>query len=135
MALTGRGLADRGAGGTALEGTLRPPPGGDEDDDSVVYEARPPEGGPPAEEERRRLEEEDRRRERADHIEATVWAVMGALVVLYLFFAVLGAIDPAEAPFATFVIALLALAWLAHAWDRLYAGGHVSRSDRERRGF
>ena len=60
---------------------------------------------------------------------------MGALVVLYLFFAVLGAIDPTEAPFATFVIALLALGWLSHAWDRLYRGGHISRSDRERRGF
>jgi hypothetical protein len=131
-----------------LEGTLRPPHGGYEDNDRVVGEARPPEGAPVAAEERRRMEEgapvveeerrrmeEERRRERAYHIEAGLWAVMGALVVLYLFFAVLGAIDPTEAPFATFVVALLALAWLAHAWDRLYAGGHVSRSDRERRGF
>ena len=118
-----------------MEGTLRPPPGGYEGDDRIVGEAaRPPEGAPVAAEERRRMEEE-RRRGRAYHIEAGVWAVMGALVVLYLFFAVLGAIDPTEAPFATFVVALLALAWLAHAWDRLYAGGHVSRSDRERRGF
>jgi hypothetical protein len=131
-----------------LEGTRRPPPGGYERDDRVAGEARPLAGAPLAEEERRPLEEgaplaeeerrrieEDRRRQRAYHIEAGVWALMGALVVLYLFFAVLGAIDPIEAPFATFVIALLALAWLAHAWDRLYAGGHVSRSDRERRGF
>src|SRR5947208_1765710 len=74
-------------------------------------------------------------RQRDYHIEAAAWAVMGALVVLYLFFAVLGAIDPTEAPFATFVVVLLALGWLSHAWERLYRGGHVSRSDRERRGF
>jgi hypothetical protein len=30
---------------------------------------------------------------------------------------------------------VVALIWLIHAWERLYAGGHVSRSDRERRGF
>jgi hypothetical protein len=29
----------------------------------------------------------------------------------------------------------LAVIWLAHAWRRLYAGGFVSRPDRERRGF
>ncbi|MFL5820784.1 MAG: hypothetical protein ACJ76S_08920 [Solirubrobacteraceae bacterium] len=85
-------------------------------------------------EERREAEEELRRR-RAYHIEAAFWALMGALVVLYLFFAGLGAVDPAEAPGATLVIAVVALIWLAHAWERLYAGGHVSRSDRERRGF
>jgi hypothetical protein len=117
-----------------LEGTLRPPPSGPEGDDRVVGEAGLPAGDPAAEEERRRAEEE-RRQKRAYHIEAAAWALMGAVVVLYLFFAGLGAIDPAEAPLATFVVALMALAWLGHAWHRLYAGGHVSRSDRERRGF
>jgi len=117
----------------ALEGTVRPPPGGPEGDDRVADAPRPVEGGPQADEERRA--EEERRLRRAYHIEAAAWALMGAIVVLYLFFAGLGAIDPAEAPAATFVIAVVALAWLWHAWDRLYAGGHVSRSDRERRGF
>jgi hypothetical protein len=117
-----------------LEGTVKPPPGGPAGDDPGVHDARGPEALPAAEQERLRAEEE-RRRRRDHHIEAAVWAVMGALVVLYLFFAVLGAIDPIEAPFATFVVALLALAWLSHAWDRLYRGGHVSRPDRERRGF
>ena len=112
---------------------MRPPAGGPGGDERVTDAQRPPEGDPQADEERRA--EEERRLRRAYHIEAAAWAVMGALVVLYLFFAGLGAIDPAEAPVATFVIAVVALAWLAHAWDRLYAGGHVSRSDRERRGF
>ena len=119
--------------GMALEGPVTPPPGGPADHPGFDA-GRAPEGLPPAEEERLRAEEE-RRRQRDYHVEAAVWAVMGALVVLYLFFAVLGAIDPVEAPFATFVVVLLALGWLSHAWERLYRGGHVSRSDRERRGF
>jgi len=119
--------------GTALEGTVKAPRGGPGDQPGFDA-ARAPEAVAPPEEERLRAEEE-RRRHRDYHIEAAVWAVMGALVVLYLFFAVLGAIDPIEAPFATFVVVLLALGWLSHAWERLYRDGHVSRSDRERRGF
>jgi hypothetical protein len=79
--------------------------------------------------------EEERRARRDYHVEAAFWAVMGAIVVLYLFFAVLGAVDPAKAPGATLVIMVVALIWLVHAWERLYGGGYVSRSDRERRGF
>jgi hypothetical protein len=117
-----------------LEGTVKPPPGGSAGEDRGFHDVGGAETLPAAEEERLRAEEE-RRRRRDHYIEATVWAVMGAVVVLYLFFAVLGAIDPTEAPFATFVVVLLALGWLSHAWERLYRGGHVSRPDRERRGF
>jgi len=79
--------------------------------------------------------EAERRARRAYHVQAAFWAVMGAIVVLYVFFAVLGAVDPIKAPGATILIAVVALLWLIHAWQRLRAGGHVSRADRERRGF
>jgi hypothetical protein len=79
---------------------------------------------------------EDRRRARLDVAWAALWAVIGAIVVLYLFFVVVDAVNPDTAPVASIVVLVLALAWVAHAWQRLLAPrGHVSRPDRERRGF
>jgi len=79
---------------------------------------------------------EDRRRARLELIWAAVWAVVGAIVVLYLFLLLVDAVNPDSAPAASIVVGVLALAWLGHAWRRLIAPrGHVSRPDRERRGF
>jgi hypothetical protein len=79
---------------------------------------------------------EDRSEQRRRHVIAAAWALCGGLVVLYLFFIALDAVDPTEARAASIVVLVLAVAWLAHAWHRLYTPcGHVSRSDRERRGF
>jgi hypothetical protein len=79
---------------------------------------------------------EDRRARRLRTGYATAWAIVGAAVVLYLFFATVGTVDPSEAVGASIVVMVLAVAWIAHAWRRLYAPrGHVSRPDRERRGF
>jgi hypothetical protein len=80
--------------------------------------------------------DEDRRRTRLATAYAAVWAIGGALVVLYLFLLALGAVNPNRAPAATIVALVLAVAWLAHSWRRLLAPqGHVSAPDRERRGF
>jgi hypothetical protein len=69
-------------------------------------------------------------------IRAFVWALCGAVVVLFAFFAAIGGIDPSETTTLTLVVVLLAVAWLAHAWPRLVAGRELgSRADRERRGF
>lgn len=78
---------------------------------------------------------DDVRRRRRDTVVATVWALVGAAVVLYLFLLVVDAVDPDRAPAASIVVLVLAVAWAAHAWRRLYMGGYVSRPDRERRGF
>jgi hypothetical protein len=93
-------------------------------------------------EERRQVERrrggrrgEDRARARSYQFWATAWAIVGSIVVLYLFLLGLNAFSPGEAPVATAVILVLAVAWLAHAWRRIVAGGFVSRPDRERRGF
>lgn len=64
-----------------------------------------------------------------------MWAVIGALILVYLFFVAIGGISPSDARVVTIVVAVLAVAWLAHAWRRLSVGGYVSRTDRERRGF
>ena len=80
--------------------------------------------------------EEDRRQARLYTAWAATWAVIGAIVVLFLFLTVIGAVNPDKAPAASIVVLVLAIAWLAHAWRRLLAPRwHVSRPDRERRGF
>jgi membrane protein YdbS with pleckstrin-like domain len=79
--------------------------------------------------------EEDRRARQRNNAIAVAWALVGAVVVLYLFLLVVDAVDPDRAPAASIVVLVLAVVWIAHAWRRLYAGGYVSRPDRERRGF
>ena len=70
-------------------------------------------------------------------ISGLMWSVAGGLVLLFLFFAVLGAFDPTEAVGITIAFAALGLLWLAHAWPRLRAEGRTSGSQRarERRGY
>jgi hypothetical protein len=48
------------------------------------------------------------------------WAVCGAIVVLFIFFAALGAIDPSEAVEVTAVVLVLTVLWTAHAWRGLW---------------
>jgi protein-S-isoprenylcysteine O-methyltransferase Ste14 len=94
-------------------------------------------GGDRRREDRRRggRREADRSRARAYQLRAAGWAIVGSVVVLYLFLLGLNAFSPGEAPVATGIVLALAVAWLAHAWRRILAGGFVSRPDRERRGF
>ena len=79
--------------------------------------------------------EEDRRRARMYIVQATVWAILGAGVVLYLFLLAVGGINPDNARVVTVAVAVVAVVWIVHAWRRLWSGGYSSRSDRERRGF
>ena len=64
-----------------------------------------------------------------------LWALIGALVVLYLFFVVTGGVDPGDDPAWGIAALVLALLWLAHSWRRLWGGGASPAPDRERRGF
>lgn len=64
-----------------------------------------------------------------------IWALVGALVVVYLFFVGLGGIEPSDAPVATGIALGLAVLWLAHSWRRLLLGSRSPSADRERRGF
>src|SRR5689334_17007387 len=64
-----------------------------------------------------------------------VWAIIGAAVVAYLFFLVLGNVKPGDAPVASGIALGLAVIWLAHAWRRVFVGSKSPTSDRERRGF
>lgn len=72
---------------------------------------------------------------RLDQLHAAAWAVVGALVVLYLFLVAIGGVDPGDAPAASIAATAAGVLWLAHAWRRLWAGGHSPVGDRERRGF
>lgn len=64
-----------------------------------------------------------------------IWAVIGAAVVAYLFFLVLGNVKPGDAPVASAIALVLAVLWLAHAWRRVLIGARSPVGDRERRGF
>jgi hypothetical protein len=62
------------------------------------------------------------------------WALIGALVVAYLFFMVLGDVNPGDAPVPSAIALGLAVLWLAHSWKRLLLGSRSPVGDRERRG-
>jgi len=48
------------------------------------------------------------------------WAACALIVLLFIFLAALGAIDPDEAVEMTVVVLALAVLWLAHAWRGLW---------------
>ena len=70
-------------------------------------------------------------------IRAALWALTGAVVIIFVFFAAMGGIDPGEAKVACIVVAVLAVLWLAHSWRRFTTSDevHINPADRERRGF
>jgi hypothetical protein len=52
------------------------------------------------------------------------WALCGALVLLFIFVAALGALEPSESLELTVVMIALAALWLAHAWRDLWREEH-----------
>jgi O-antigen/teichoic acid export membrane protein len=86
--------------------------------------------GPP-----RRYED---RHNRFREIAATLLAFSGGLALLFLFFALIGAVDLGEATGLAVAAVVFALIWSVGVWLRRRAGentGRVTRADRERRGF
>jgi ABC-type transport system involved in cytochrome bd biosynthesis fused ATPase/permease subunit len=76
------------------------------------------------------------RGERFRNLAAGLLALCGALSVIYFLFAALGAVDIGEAAVGSAIAVVLALLWLAGAWQRARSGGgFATRGDRERRGF
>jgi cytochrome c biogenesis protein CcdA len=78
---------------------------------------------------------EDIQRARWHVVWAAIWAILGALVVLYLFLLAIGGINPDNARGVSIAALVVGVIWVAHAWRRLWMGGFSSRPDRERRGF
>ena len=67
---------------------------------------------------------------------ALIPAVCGGFAAIFLFFALMGAIDPSDAVAATAVAVLFALVWAAAFYHRMRTNaGRVQWRDRERRGF
>jgi len=64
-------------------------------------------------------------------------AICGGLVVVFLFFAAIGAVRFRDAAAATIVTMVMATVWLAGYWyrHRSLGPGGPSPMDRERRGF
>ena len=86
--------------------------------------------GPP-----RRYED---RNNRFREIAATLLALCGGLAILFLFFALIGAVDIGEATGLAIAAVVFALIWLLGIWYRRRQGvdtTRITRSDRERRGF
>jgi 4-hydroxybenzoate polyprenyltransferase len=68
----------------------------------------------------------------------TFWILVLAIVVLFAFFAALGAFEIGEVLIITLVVIALALLWVAHAvWDSRHRDPHdpTAIRARERRGF
>jgi hypothetical protein len=69
------------------------------------------------------------------HVAHAFWGTCGAIVVAYIFFAALGAVQPDEAVELTIVVLALAVLWLGHAWRDLWrderrngpGGGAIAR--------
>jgi hypothetical protein len=57
---------------------------------------------------------------RLDTLGHVFWAACGAIVLAFIFFAALGAVEPGDAVELTVVVVALAAAWLAHAWRDLW---------------
>lgn len=73
---------------------------------------------------------------RLETFRAALWAMCGAAVVLFVSFAAIGGVDPAEAWVATVVVAVLGLLWAVHAvYSRRLGPPERMQADRERRGF
>jgi hypothetical protein len=63
-------------------------------------------------------------------------ALCGGLVLVFVFFWALGAVDVTDAVASTSVVVLLALVWLAvYLYRSRQEESHLIRRDRERRGF
>jgi hypothetical protein len=76
------------------------------------------------------------RYQRFRDIAATLVAFCGGLVVMFLFFAAIGAVNLGDAIGFTIGSIVLTAVWLLGAWQRARTGGSlVTRPDRERRGF
>ena len=68
----------------------------------------------------------------------TFWMLVLGVVVLFAFFAALGAFEMGEAVWATAAVIALAALWLAHAmWASRHSDGRdpTAIRNRERRGF
>lgn len=70
-----------------------------------------------------------------NQVVAAVFAVCGALVVLYLFLLAVGGISPHDAPATSVAALILAVLWLAYSGRRLLRNQRSPVGDRERRGF
>ncbi|MBA2506495.1 MAG: hypothetical protein H0V29_11215 [Thermoleophilaceae bacterium] len=77
------------------------------------------------------------RQARIQELAAFGFAICGGLVIVYIFFALIGAVDPLQAVVASVVALVLALVWLVGYWQRrrATAGRAVAPGARERRGF
>jgi hypothetical protein len=69
-------------------------------------------------------------------VAATLLAFCGGLAVLYVFFALIGAVKFEDTLVFTVAAGVLALIWLFGVWQRARSGARfVTRADRERRGY
>jgi ABC-type transport system involved in cytochrome bd biosynthesis fused ATPase/permease subunit len=82
---------------------------------------------------RRRLAD---RYQRFRDLAASLIAFCGGLVVMFMFFAAIGAVNLGDAIGFTVAAIALTCVWLLGAYQRFRTGGAlVTRPDRERRGF
>ncbi len=74
---------------------------------------------------------------RLDTARTALWTLMGAFILLAVFFFAIGGLDPAEADVLAIVVVVLAVLWAIHFWRVRSVASDIrmNRGDRERRGF
>ncbi len=96
-------------------------------------------GMPQQDRERRGYMRRAEDRDRSDLVRMVISALLaicGALAALFLFFALMGAIDIGDAVAATVVAVVFGIVWFAGFWYRHKThAGRAQWRDRERRGF
>ena len=74
---------------------------------------------------------------RLDAARAALWTLMGAAVLLGVFFFAFGGVSPGEAQVFLIIIVVMAVLWAIHFWRvrSVATDIRLHREDRERRGF
>ncbi len=96
-------------------------------------------GMPQQDRERREyIRREEDRGSIVPQVASALVAICGALAALFVFFALMGAIDPGDAIAATIIAIIMGIVWFSGFWYRhrtAQESVRMQRSDRERRGF
>ena len=74
---------------------------------------------------------------RLDTMRAALWTLVGAALLLGVFFFAFGGVSPGEATVFLIVMAVLAVLWAIHFWRMRSVASDIRmhHGDRERRGF
>jgi hypothetical protein len=63
---------------------------------------------------------------RLEALRGVLWTLTGAVVLVFIFSAALGGLEPGDAEVLVVAVCVLAVLWAAHAWRRLWDDERLS---------